>query len=307
MKIAITGATGLVGQRLVERLYPTHELLVLTRSEAKAQGIFPASAYPKLKIVAYTPTESGPWQDCISGCDAVVNLAGAPIAEQRWTPSYKQEIRHSRQGGTEKIVEAIAKADQKLQVLINPSAVGYYGTSETATYTETNPPGNDFLADVCQAWEAAALEAQNYGTRTVILRFGIVLAKEGGALAKMILAFNTFVGGPLGTGKQWVSWIHRDDLVSLIEMALTRADWQGIYNGTAPNPVTMEALAQTLGSVMKRPAWLPVPGFVLELLLSDGAKVVLEGQKVLPKRTEEAGFQFKFPDLKAALIDLLAN
>lgn len=123
----------------------------------------------------------------------------------------------------------------------------------------------------------------------------------------MILAFNTFVGGPLGTGKQWVSWIHRDDLVSLIEMALTQADWQGTYNGTAPNPVTMETLAQTLGSVMKRPAWLPVPGFVLELLLSDGAKVVLEGQKVLPKRTEEAGFQFKFPDLKAALVDLLAS
>ncbi|MBV5261616.1 TIGR01777 family protein [Synechococcus moorigangaii CMS01] len=307
MKIAITGATGLVGQRLVERLHGDHQLLILTRNEAKAQGIFPASAYPNLQIMAYTPTESGSWQDSISGCEAVINLAGAPIAEQRWTPSYKEEIRRSRQVGTEKIVEAIAKAANKPKVLINASAVGYYGTSETATYTETSPPGNDFLAGVCQQWEAAAQPAASYGTRTVILRFGIVLAKEGGALAKMLLAFNTFAGGPLGTGKQWVSWIHRDDLIRLIETALTQTEWQGIYNATAPNPVTMGTLAKTLGAVMKRPAWLPVPGFVLELLLSDGAKVVLEGQNVLPQRAEAAGFQFQFPDLKAALTDLLRH
>ncbi|MEB3225238.1 MAG: TIGR01777 family oxidoreductase [Synechococcus sp.] len=307
MKIAITGATGLVGQRLVERLYPKHELLVLSRNEAKAQRTFPASAYPNLHIVTYTPTESGSWQDRISGCDVVINLAGAPIAEQRWTPNYKEEILRSRQVGTEKIVEAIAKAAEKPQVLINTSAVGYYGTSETATYTETSAAGNDFLAEVCQKWEAAAQKAESFGTRTVILRFGIVLAKEGGALGKMLLAFNTFAGGPLGTGKQWVSWIHRDDLVSLIETALTEPVWQGIYNGTAPNPVTMGTLAQTLGAVMKRPSWLPVPGFVLELLLSDGAKVVLEGQKVLPQRTEAAGFRFKFPDLKDALVDLLSR
>jgi uncharacterized protein len=305
MKIAITGATGLVGRRLVERLYGTHQLLILTRSEAKAQKIFPASAYPKLEILTYTPTESGPWQGSLSGCDAVVNLAGAPIAEQRWTPSYKQEILRSRQEGTEKIVEAIAQAPAKPRILINTSAIGYYGTSETATYTETSPAGSDFLAAVCQKWEAAAQQAQVHGTRTVILRFGIVLAKEGGALAKMLLAFSTFMGGPLGTGKQWVSWIHRDDLVDLITMALTQSDWQGIYNATAPNPVSMGTLAQTLGKVIKRPSWLPVPGFVLELLLSDGAKVVLEGQKVLPQRTEAAGFQFKFADVRTALEDLL--
>lgn len=307
MKVAITGATGLVGQRLVDRLYKSHDLLVLTRSEAKAQKVFSASRYSKIQIVVYSPTESGAWQDCISGCDAVINLAGAPIAEQRWTDGYKQEILLSRQVGTEKIVEAIAKAAIKPKVLINTSAVGYYGTSKTETFDETSPAGNDFLADVCKKWEAAAEKARAYGTRTVILRFGIVLAKEGGALAKMLMAFNTFIGGPLGTGEQWVSWIHRDDLVSLIETALTQDPWQGAYNGTAPNPVTMNELSKNLGDVVNRPSWLPVPGFVLGLLLSDGATVVLEGQKAIPKRTQEAGFTFAFPTVKAALIDLIKN
>ncbi|OKH15918.1 TIGR01777 family oxidoreductase [[Limnothrix rosea] IAM M-220] len=305
MKVAITGATGLVGQRLVDRLHKSHQVVVFTRSESKAQKIFPASSYPNLDIVVYQPTATGAWQDSISGCDAVVNLAGAPIAEQRWTESYKQEILTSRQGGTEKIVEAIAKATDKPKTLINASAVGYYGTSETATLDETSPMGNDFLADICQKWEAAAEKARECNTRTVILRFGIVLAKEGGALAKMLLAFNTFVGGPLGTGKQWVSWIHRDDLVNLIEQALLAESWQGTYNATAPNPVTMQQLADALGRVVNRPSWLPVPGFVLELLLSDGAKVVLEGQKVLPTRTQAAGFNFRFPEVQAALQDLL--
>lgn len=305
MKVAITGATGLVGQRLVDRLYKAHELLIFTRSEAKAQKVFPASRYDQLEIVVYQPKVSGAWQRQISGCDAVINLAGAPIAEQRWTESYKQEILASREVGTAKIVEAIAKAEVKPKILINTSAVGYYGTSDTAVLDETSAPGNDFLAEVCQKWEAAAEAAKDYGTRVVLLRFGIVLAKEGGALAKMLMAFNTFVGGPLGTGKQWVSWIHRDDLVSLIEMALTRDDWQGAFNATAPNPVTMNELSDSLGEVINRPSWLPVPGFVLELLLSDGAKVVLEGQKVFPKRTEAAEFSFKFPTVKAALIDLL--
>ena len=305
MKVAITGATGLVGQRLVDRLHKSHEVVVLTRSEAKAQKVFPASRYPNLKFVTYTPKASGSWQDSISGCDAVVNLAGAPIAEQRWTASYKKEILESRQIGTEKIVEAIAKAADKPKTLINASAVGYYGTSETESFDETSRLGNDFLAEVCQKWEAAAEKARESGTRTVILRSGIVLGKEGGALAKMLLAFNTFVGGPLGTGKQWVSWIHRDDLVSLIETALQSETWQGTYNATAPNPVTMQQLSETLGSVVSRPSWLPVPGFVLELLLSDGAKVVLEGQKVLPSRAQTAGFQFAFPMVKEALKDLL--
>lgn len=305
MKVAITGATGLVGRRLVDQLHRVHQLVILTRNEAIAQRLFPASSYPQLQIVAYSPTISGAWQQAISGCDAVINLAGAPIAEQRWTAAYKQEILTSRQDGTEKLVEAIANASQKPRIFISTSAVGYYGTSETTTLDETSPLGQDFLAEVCQKWEAAAEKAREYGTRTVILRFGIVLAKEGGALAKMLLAFNTFMGGPLGTGKQWVSWIHRDDLVSLITAALEREDWQGTYNGTAPNPVTMQQLSAALGEVVKRPSWLPVPGFVLELLLSDGAQVVLQGQKVLPKRTEAAGFQFKFPTVQAALRDLL--
>ena len=195
MKVAITGATGFVGSRLVERLSAEgHQILVLARNLAAAQKVFPKSAFPNLEIVAYTPTASGAWQEAIAGCDAVVNLAGEPIAEKRWTPQQKQEILNSRKLGTQKIVEAIALANPKPKVLVNASAIGYYGTSETATFDETSPPGKDFLAEVCQAWEAEAQKVTQAGVRLVILRLGIVLG-QGGAIAKMIAPFKVFAGG----------------------------------------------------------------------------------------------------------------
>ena len=304
MKIAITGATGFVGSRLAEKLAKDNQILVLTRNLEKAKRVFPASAFPNLEFAAYSPTKSGDWQEKISGCDAVVNLAGAPIAE-RWTESYKQAILQSRQLGTRKIVEAIAQSEPKPQVLVNASAIGYYGSSETATFSETSPPGNDFLAQVCQAWEAEAEKVKETGVRLVIFRLGIVLG-NGGALAKMIPPFKIFAGGPLGDGKQWFSWIHRDDLVSLINEALQRPEIEGTFNATAPYPVTMNELCQTLGEVMNRPSWLPVPGFALEFLLGDGAKVVLEGQKVLPQKTAESiGFNYQYPTLKPALTQIV--
>ena len=288
MKIAITGATGLVGSRLVEKLNREgHQILVFTRNPDKAQKVFPASAFPNLEIVKYTPQESGDWQQLISGCDAVINLAGEPIAE-RWTPQQKQAIMASRQIGTRKLVEAIAMAEQKPQVLVSGSAIGYYGTSETAAFDENSPSGNDFLAQVCQNWEAEAQKVTELGVRLVILRIGIVLA-EGGALGKMIGPFKMFAGGPIGKGKQWFSWIHRDDLVNLICQAIDKSDMSGVYNATSPNPVRMNQLCQTLGEVMNRPSWLPVPEFVLEVLLGDGAKVVLEGQQVLPQKNPSNG------------------
>ena len=302
MKVAITGATGFVGRRLVERLQEQgHQPLILTRNPAAAQR-----AFPTLEIVAYTPTESGSWQQAIAGCDAVVNLAGEPIAESRWTPKHKQEILNSRQLGTQKIVEAIAQANPKPAVLVNASAIGYYGTSETATFDETSPAGNDFLAEVCQAWEAEAKKVKNAGVRLVILRLGIVLG-NGGALAKMIPPFKLFAGGPLGTGRQWFSWIHRDDLVNLILEALSRADIEGVLNATALNPVRMSELCQNLGKTLERPSWLPVPSFALEALLGEGAKVVLEGQQVLPKRTTSYGFEYQYPTLKQALEEILVS
>ena len=305
MKIAITGATGFVGSRLVERLSASgHQILVLTRNLAAAQKVFPKSAFPNLEIVAYTPTASGAWQEAIALCDGVVNLAGEPIAEKRWTPQQKQEILNSRKLGTQKIVEAIALANPKPKVLVNASAIGYYGTSETATFDETSPPGKDFLAEVCQAWEAEAQKVTQAGVRLVILRLGIVLG-QGGAIAKMIAPFKVFAGGPLGTGRQWFSWIYLDDLVNLIIQALTKPEIEGVFNATAPNPVRMSELAQTMGEIMQRPSWLPVPSFALETLLGEGAMVVLEGQQVLPQRTQASGFNYQYSTVKQALKEIV--
>jgi hypothetical protein len=302
MKVAITGATGFVGSRLVEELQARgHQPLILTRNRDAA-----LKAFPKVEAVAYTPTESGSWQEAIAGCDGVVHLAGEPIAESRWTPKQKQEILTSRQLSTRKIVEAIAKANPKPSVLVNASAIGYYGTSETASFDETSPSSNDFLAEVCQAWEAEAQKVKEAGVRLVILRLGIVLG-DGGALAKMIPPFKLFAGGPLGTGKQWFSWIHRDDLVNLILEALTRKDIEGVLNATAPNPVRMSEFCQVLGKTLNRPSWLPVPSFVPEALLGEGAKVVLEGQQVLPKRTTSYGFDYQYPTLEQALAEILTS
>lgn len=307
MKVAIAGATGFVGSRLVEKLQAAgHQVVVLSRDAAKAGRVFPASAYPNLEVVAYTPAESGDWQKSIAGCDAVVNLAGVPIAEERWTPARQQEILDSRKLTTEKLVEAIVNANPKPSVFVSASAIGYYGTSETAEFDENSPAGNDFLATVCKEWEAAAQPAKNAGTRLAILRLGIVLGM-GGALAKMLPPFKLFAGGPIGTGKQWFSWVHREDLVDLILYALQNSQVEGVLNATAPNPVRMNELCQTLGEVLNRPSWLPVPGFALELLLGDAAKVVLEGQKVLPKQTLASGFQYQYPTLKLALEEILAG
>lgn len=299
MKIAITGASGFVGSRLVEKLKAEgHQILVLTRSLERARRLF-----PNVEIVVYKPTESGDWQQKIAGCDAVVNLAGEPIAE-RWTPEHKKAILESRQLGTQKLVEAIAMANPKPSVLVNASAIGYYGTSETATFDENSAPGSDFLAQVCQAWETEAKKVKEAGVRLVIVRIGIVLG-NGGALAKMVPPFKIFAGGPLGNGRQWFSWIHREDLVNLIMEALKRPEIEGTYNATAPNPVRMSQLCQTLGEVINRPSWLPVPDFALELLLGESAKVVLEGQQVLPKATQAIGFQYQYPTLKPALSEIV--
>ncbi len=305
MKVVVTGATGFVGSRLVERLTAEgHSAIVLTRSAPKAEQVFPNSADPNLEIVVYDPTQSGSWQEKISGCDGVVNLAGEAIAETRWTPERKQSLMNSRKITTQKLVEAIANANPKPSVLVSASAIGFYGTSETATFDETSAAGNDFLAEVCQAWEAEANKVKESGVRLVILRTGIVLGM-GGALGKMLTPFKMFAGGPIGSGNQWFSWIHRDDLVNLILRALTRSQMEGVFNATAPTPVRMAEMTTTLGQVMNRPSWLPVPSFALEAMLGDGAKVVLEGQEVLPRHTLTEGFEYQYPTIRPALEEIL--
>ncbi|MEM8640557.1 MAG: TIGR01777 family oxidoreductase [Cyanobacteria bacterium P01_G01_bin.54] len=307
MKVAITGATGFVGSRLTAELVKTgHAVVVLTRSPDAAQTLFPPAAFPNLEIVAYNPVTSGDWQSRLSGCEAVVNLAGASLTEQRWTPARKQEISASRILGTQKLVAAIAQADPKPQILVNASAIGYYGFSETATFTESDPPGDDFLGKLCQQWESAAQQVQAHGVRLVVLRLGIVLG-NGGAIAKMIPVFRLFAGGPIGSGQQWFSWIHREDVVRLIIKSLQNPQLQGVYNATAPHPLRMAEFCHVLGKAMNRPSWLPVPKFALETLLGDGAVVMLEGQQVLPKALAAIGFNFQYPTAQGAIEEVLSH
>ncbi|WP_299485572.1 TIGR01777 family oxidoreductase [Acaryochloris sp. IP29b_bin.137] len=305
MNVVVTGATGFVGQRLVERLQEEgHQVLALVRSPDKAAQLFPAQQFPNVEIQGYEPQVSGDWQKALSGWDGVVNLAGEPLVGDRWTPSRKKEIINSRAVGTQKLVEAIAAVEDKPSVLVNASAIGFYGTSETATFDESSGPGNDFLAEVCQTWEKAAQTASDAGIRLVIFRIGIVLG-NGGALAKMLPPFQMFAGGPIGSGKQWFSWVHRDDLVNLILTALTDTHKSGVYNATAPNPVRMAELCESLGKVLNRPSWLPVPDIALELLLGEAAQLVLEGQNVRPEKTQADGFQYKYETIDSALQQIL--
>jgi hypothetical protein len=302
MKIAVTGATGFVGRRLIEQLGAAgHTVIAFVRNLERGQQRFPQDKFGFVTLVAYTPDALGDWSIALSGCDGVVNLAGEPLFDQRWTPTSKQVIHDSRVVTTQVLTTAIAQASPMPKVLVSASAVGYYGTSETERFTEQSKAGADFLAGVCQDWEAAAQEGTPDPTRLVILRIGIVLGPEGGALQRMVTPFKLFGGGPIGTGQQWVPWIHRDDLGALIIRALEDQRMVGVYNATAPNPVRMAPFAQTLGTVLQRPSWLPVPGLVLNMVLGEAAKVVLEGQQVMPERAIAQGFEYAYPELKGAL------
>ncbi|XP_057966103.1 epimerase family protein SDR39U1 homolog, chloroplastic isoform X2 [Malania oleifera] len=301
MIIAITGATGFIGRRLVQRLYADkHCVRVLTRSRYNAQLIFPAKDFPGIVIA-----EEPEWKDCIHGSDAVVNLAGVPIST-RWSSEIKKEIKESRIRVTSKVVGLINGAQDELRptVMVSATAVGYYGSSETQVFDEQSPSGNDYLAEVCREWEATALKV-NKDVRLALVRIGVVLGKDGGALAKMIPLFMMFAGGPLGTGRQWFSWIHLDDIVNLIYEALSNSSYQGVINGTAPNPVRLAEMCNHLGNVLGRPSWLPVPDFAIKAVLGEGASVVLEGQRVVPARAKELGFLFKYPYVKDALEAIL--
>lgn len=306
MRITVAGGSGFIGRRLVQVLLEqNHTVQVLSRDPATTAKTLASS--PRLGTAGYNPLDPTSWADKLQGSDGVINLVGAPLAGVRWTPERKAEIRRSRVEVTAALVQGLAQLDQKPQVLINSSAIGYYGPRDDTALVETSAPGEGFLAQLTQDWESAAQPAQELGIRVVMLRTGIVLAAEGGALAQMVGPFQAFMGGPIGQGSQWLSWIHRDDLVKLIVFALQTEGVSGVLNGTAPEPLTMADFCHTLGQVMGRPSWLPVPEIALEMLFGEAAQVVLTGQRVLPAAAEAAGFQFTYPQLKSALTEILVT
>lgn len=301
-KIVITGATGFIGRHLVRGLTEadTH-VAVLTRNPDRAREVLGQ----RPEILRWDASSVGDWGGTLEGADGVVNLAGVSIGEGRWTSKRKAEILSSRLNATRAIVAAIEAAAGKPPVLVNASAVGYYGPVEDRDVTEDDPPGNDFLAQVCRRWEEEAIKAESAGVRVVRARFGVVLGRDGGALQRMLLPFKLFVGGPLGSGRQPFPWVHIADVTGAVGFALQKSNLTGPVNVVAPQQVTMAEFCKTLGRVMGRPSWAPVPAFVLRLALGEMADMILTGQRVVPKKLREGGYTFRFPELEGALGDVL--
>lgn len=294
MHVLITGGTGFIGRALSSQLFERgHTVTVLTRARSANAG--PAAGVRLIEQLSDA-----------HAVDAVVNLAGEPLAERRWNAERKALFRDSRIGTTEMLLSWMASLEQRPRVLVSGSAIGYYGARDDAPLSESATPGADFAATLCKDWEAAALKAQTLGLRVCLLRIGIVLGHDGGALAKMLPPFKLGVGGPMGTGAQWMSWVSRSDLVRLICWLLENDAATGAYNGTAPAPVTNREFARTLGAVLKRPAVLTTPAFVMKLGFGEMAEsLLLAGQRVLPTKAEAEGFAFRYRELEPTLRDVL--
>ncbi len=305
MRVVVTGATGLIGRVLIDVLLDRgDDVVALSRDERRARESLPAGVEP---YAWSRPTDEPPPEAALAGADAVVNLLGEPVA-QRWTEQSKAAIRNSRVAGTRNLVDGLLALapDRRPGVLVSQSATGFYGPRDDQPLTEDGPAGHDFLAEVVAAWEHEALRAATE-LRVAVTRTGVVLSPEGGALGKMLPFFRLGIGGPVAGGRQYVPWIHRDDVVGAMLFCLDHAQAAGPVNLTAPNPVTNAELSRTLGRVLKRPAVLPVPAFSLQLLYGDMAQIVTTGQRVLPARLGQLGYAFRYPDLEAALRDVLGR
>ena len=296
MKVLITGGTGFVGTQLTARLLQDgNDVTILTRSPKGEKGASSGISY-----LQGDPTKKGPWQESIKDHDVVINLAGASIFS-KWTQEYKKLIIESRMSTTRNIVEGIPAHTEGRITLFSTSAVGYYGFHGDEDLTEESPPGNDFLARLAVEWEAEALKAKEKGARVVITRFGIVLGEKGGALGQMIPLFKKFIGGPIGSGRQWFSWVHIKDLAEAFAFLMKHPEMSGPVNLCAPGPVRNKDLAKALGRALHRPSFMPAPAFMIKLVLGEFGSVILEGQKVIPRRLKDAGFVFTYPDIDKAL------
>ena len=300
MRVFITGANGFVGTNLSRVLTNAgHSVSALVRSEKKAEH-FPRGVTPVLG----ESTKPGDWQKAVAGHNVLINLAGTSIFS-RWTLVHKQLMRDSRILTTKNLVDAIAGDSASQVTLVSTSAVGYYGCTEDEELDENSPAGSDFLATLAKDWETEAFRAREKSSRVVIMRFGVVLGRDGGALEEMVRPFRFFVGGPLGSGRQWFSWVHIQDLCRAVLFVMDHPEVDGPLNFTAPGSVRNRDLARAIGKVMHRPSFMPAPGFMLRLILGEFGQVILEGQRVVPRALTSKGFSFDFPEIHGALGNLL--
>ncbi len=301
MKIILTGGTGFIGGAVLKELLEAgHSVSLLSRSERRSHS----AAQKNLRTFAWDGKNQGIWSSEVNGADAVINLAGEPIAQKRWTPAQKAVMLNSRIDAARAIVAAIEKADKKPAVLVNASAVGFYGNVDSDDVPESYPKGTGYLADTCAQWETEAREAEKLGVRVVLTRMGVVIDLGGGALEKFIPPFRFFFGGPLGSGKQWFPWVHREDAAGAILFALSHPNVFGPVNVAAPDPVTMRQFCDALGMAMRRPSWATVPAFALRILLGEMAEMLIGGQCAIPKKLLDAGYKFRYPNLPEALEDI---
>lgn len=302
MKVFMTGGTGFIGKHLVRKLNEDGlTVLVLTRS-----GRTPQSSEANIRYIQGDSTRPGPWQENVGDCDFVINLAGATIFN-KWNEKQKKLILESRLQTTENLVQALRSPSGRKVTLLSTSAVGYYGFRKDEILDEGSSPGEDFLASVTRAWEAEALKAQGKGVRVVLTRFGLVLGEKGGALSIMAPFYKLFIGGPLGNGSQWFSWIHLRDLVEAVLFLTKHPEISGPVNVCSPHPIRNKDLAKALGKTLRRPSFLHAPAFAVRLFLGEFGNLVLNGQRVVPRRLLERGFSFLFPDIQDALTDILGK
>lgn len=302
MRTIIAGGTGLIGSALACGLLKSgNEVYILSRAPEKYASASPAGA----KLLRWDGKSGRDWANLIDANTAIVNLAGSNLGAGRWTAQRRKEILESRSFAGQAVVEAVTRAEQKPFVVLQSSAVGYYGDNGEAQLTEKSAGGHDFGAQVCQVWENATAEVESMGVRRAIFRTGVVISTQGGAFPRLLLPFRFFVGGPVGNGKQWFPWIHLDDEIAAIRFLLENQAARGIFNLGAPNPVRQRELAKAIGKTIHRPALIPAPAFALKIVFGEMASVLLASQRMLPEKLTAAGFSFKFPQIDAALRDIL--